>query len=134
MLTTTALLRTVRQGDWWTSLDLKDAYYSVPIQDCTKYFTFQLNDIHYKLVLPNGYKKWPLKFTKLTKAPMANLRIKGHLVAIYIDDIFIVGLTFQEFVDAVRDVHVHCVPLVVSLKKTDNPPRRRLQGSHCPNA
>ena len=55
-------------------------------------------------MLPNGYKKGPLKFTKLTKAPMAILRIKGHLVAIYIDDIFIVGLTFQECVAAVRDV------------------------------
>ena len=69
------------------TVDLRDAYYSVAIQeDCTKYFTFQLNGIHYKfLVLPNGYKKGPLKFTKLTKAPMAILGIKGHLVAIYID-------------------------------------------------
>ena len=106
METLQSMIPLIQRNCYMCTVDLKDAYYSVAIkEDCTKFFTFQFNGIHYKfLVLPNGYKKGPLKFTKLTKAPLAILRLQGHLVAIYIDDIFIVGLTFHECVGAVKAV------------------------------
>ena len=38
----------------------------------------------------------PRKFTKLTKPPIACLRIEGVIVAIYIDDIIVIGDTYEE--------------------------------------
>ena len=57
--------------------DLKDAYYSVKIDELdTKYLEFLLNSRLLKfLVLPNGLSPGPRKFTKLTKPPLAFLRI-----------------------------------------------------------
>ena len=48
------------------------------------------------VVLPNGLSSGPRKFTKLTKPPIACLRIEGVIVAIYIDDIIVIGDTFEE--------------------------------------
>ena len=39
--------------------------------------------------------KW-IVFTKLTKPPIACLRIEGVIVAIYIDDIIVIGRAYQE--------------------------------------
>ena len=47
-------------------------------------------------MLPNGLSSGPRKFTKLTKPPIACLRIEGVIVAIYIDDIIVIGDTFEE--------------------------------------
>ena len=47
------------------------------------------------VVLSNGLSPGPRIFTKLTKPPLALLRIKGHTVAIYIDDIISVYDTFE---------------------------------------
>ena len=47
-------------------------------------------------MLPNELSSGPRKFTKLTKPPIACLRIEGVIVAIYIDDIIVIGDTFEE--------------------------------------
>ena len=79
------------------TIDLKDAYYSVKIGELdTKYLKFWLN---YRLlkfvVLQNDLSPGPRKFTKLTKQPLALLRIQEHTVGIYIDDILSVDDTFE---------------------------------------
>ena len=53
------------------------------------------------LVLPNGLCCVPRKFTKLMKPPKATLRLDGHIIAIYIDDLINVRLTFDECVENV---------------------------------
>ena len=77
--------------------DLKDAYYSVKIDELdTKYLKFLLNSSLLKfVVLPNGLSPGPRKFTKLTTPSLALLRIQGHTIAIYIDDIISVDDTFE---------------------------------------
>ena len=81
-----------------TSIDLKDAYYSVKIsEEDPKYLKFYAGKIFLKfVVLPNGLSSGPRKFTKLTKPPIACLRIEGVIVAIYIDDIIVIGDTYEE--------------------------------------
>ena len=83
---------------YMTTIDLKDAYYSVKIsEEDSKYLKFYVGKNLLKfVVLPNGLSSGPRKFTKLTKPPIACLRIEGVIVAIYIDDIIVIGDTFEE--------------------------------------
>ena len=87
------------------SIDLKDAYYSVPIDDAyQKYFKFVFNNTLYKfLCLPNGYCHGPRKFTKLLKPVLALLRLQGHILAAYIDDMLNIGSDYDECVRNIID-------------------------------
>ena len=103
METLQSVLSLITPGCYLVSLDLKDAYYSVPIHpDHIKFLTFiWKNKLHKFLVLPNGLCCGPRKFTKLMKPPIATLRLDGHIIAIYIDDLINVALTFDECVENV---------------------------------
>ena len=59
-------------------LDIKDAYYSIPIEEFhQRFLKFKCEGKLYKfMVLPNGYTERPRKFTKLLKPPLATLRIQ----------------------------------------------------------
>ena len=97
MQTFKSVLSLIQQYCFMTTIDLKDAYYSVKIGELdTKYLKFLLNSRLLKfVVLPNGLSPGSRKFTKLTKPPLALLRIQAHTVAIYIDDIISVDDTFE---------------------------------------
>ena len=51
------------------------------------------------MVVPGGLCCGPRKFTKLMKPPIATLRLDGHFIAIYFDDLINVGLIFDEFAE-----------------------------------
>ena len=76
---------------------LTDAYYCVPVAIVDqKYLMFQFERIRYKYVcLPNGLSPAPRAFTKLMKPALPSLRKKGHQVMNYLDDLFLVGDTFE---------------------------------------
>ena len=48
------------------------------------------------VVVPNGWSSGPRKFTKHTKPVISCLRIEGVIVAIYIDDIIVIGETYKQ--------------------------------------
>ena len=75
------------------SLDLRDAYYSVPIAPSRqKYLKFRLGDNLYNFTcLPNGLASAPRTFTKLLKPVFAKLRQSNHASSGYLDDSFLVG-------------------------------------------
>ena len=101
METLQSVLSLITPGCYLASLNLKDAYYSIPIHpDHTKFVKFiWKNQLCKFLVLPNNLSCSPRKFTKLMKAPIATLRLDGHIIAIYIDGLINVGLTFDECVE-----------------------------------
>lgn len=82
----------IKQGSWMAVLDLKDAYYSVPIViDHRKYL-----NLYEFTCLPNGLSSAPRSFAKLMIPVYASLRSRGfHLVG-YIDDILLLADTPQE--------------------------------------
>lgn len=88
MLTHTTLVRFVRQGDWFVSIDLKDAYFHIPIYPPhRKYLRFAFQGVVYEYtVLPFGLSLSPRVFVKCTEAAVAPLRKKGLRLATYIDD------------------------------------------------
>ena len=81
-------LSLVRPGTWFTSLDLKDAYYSVLIKpEDQKYFAFEFMSKYYVYrAMPNGWANAPYIFTKLLKPVFYQLRSKGHISSYFLDD------------------------------------------------
>ena len=82
-----------------TSLDLKHAYYSIPIaKKHQKYLKFMWNNELYAFTyFPMGLSSSPRIFTKLMKPVFATLRSKfGYKCISYIDDSLYFGATFNE--------------------------------------
>ena len=87
------------------SVDLKDAYYSVPIaKPHQKYLKFEWNNMLFKFTcFPNGLAFCPRKFTKLMKPVFATLRQLGHLSSGYIDDSWLMGPVWDDCAKNVVD-------------------------------
>lgn len=83
---------------YMASIDLRDAYYSVPIHESSRRFLkFKWNGELWQFkVLPNGLSTAPRLFTKLMKPVFATLRMQGHMVLGYIDDTIIIGNSLTE--------------------------------------
>ena len=83
---------------YMASIDLKDAYYSVPVCDehCI-YLRFRWQRKLYQFkVLPNGLACAPRFFTKILTPVFAGLRQQGHECFPYIDDPFFVADTAEK--------------------------------------
>ena len=83
----------LRLGDWAATIDLKDAYFHVPIHHSfRRYLRFGWKGRIYEfLVLPFGICIAPFIFTKLTKPVAAYLRSLGIRCIFYLDDILVMG-------------------------------------------
>lgn len=81
-------IRLMKPRCYMASIDLKDAYYSVPIcKDHQKFLKFEWKGALYQFVcFPNGLALCPRKFTKLLKPVFSLLRQQGHISVAYIDD------------------------------------------------
>ena len=81
----------VREGEWMASLDLKDAYFHVPIiPQHRKFLRFCVQGRCYQYrVLPFGLSTSPRIFTKVLAPVMAALRLRGFHVHPYLDDILV---------------------------------------------
>ena len=92
------VLNMMRPGIWMASVDLRDAYYSIPVhQEDQKFFSFTWEGKYYQFIcLPNGYKDGPRVFTKVLKAPFAYLRRQGHASVLYLDDGYLQASTYEE--------------------------------------
>ena len=86
------------------SVDLKDAFYSIPVhEDYQKYFKFFWKDKFYVFKgMPNGYGPAMRLVTKVLKPPFAWLRAKGHISVVHVDDTYLQGNTKQECLENVK--------------------------------
>ena len=109
-------------GDWLASLDLKDAYFHIPIHlSHYNYLRFAIGNqcFQYKL-LPFGLTTSPRVFTKVLAPVMGFLRIKGIQVYPYLDNILVVaGSSHQLSQDLDTAVQVLIeAGYVINLKKS----------------
>lgn len=83
----------LRKGDWMAKIDLKDAYFAVPISEPDKkYLRFRWDQEVYQFnCLPFGLSCAPWVFTKIIEAATAVLREMGIRLIIYIDDMLIMA-------------------------------------------
>lgn len=88
----------VTQNCYMATLDMKDAYFLLPIhEDHKKYLRFEYDHILYEFnCLPFGLSTAPFVFTKLMKPVVQKLRLNGFMSTIYLDDIFLVDRTYYE--------------------------------------
>ena len=79
------------------SVDLKDAYYSIPIaKEDTKLLMFQWKGKYYQFTcLPNGLLSAPWIFTQILKSVYALLRSIGHTCMGHIDDSLLAGQRYN---------------------------------------
>ena len=88
----------MKKDCWMASVDLKDAYYSVPVaQEERKFLRFLCKGQMFQFVaLPNGLASAPRIFTKILTPVYVKLRESGHECFPYIDDSFVVADTVEK--------------------------------------
>ncbi len=129
MLMIKTIMSQVQEGDWFVTIDLKDAYF--PIQVVQRHrrflrFAFGGKAYQYK-VLPFGLALAPRTFTKCMDAALAPLRLQGIRVMNYLDDWLILAHS-RELVSRHRDIvlgHIHSLGLRMNAKKTVVLPSQR---------
>ncbi|MCG8094339.1 MAG: hypothetical protein JAZ17_12090 [Candidatus Thiodiazotropha endolucinida] len=86
--TFTVVLDLVQRNDYFTSLDLCDAYFSIFVnEDFQRFLKFYWQGKLYKFIcVPFGYSMAPRLFTKLLKPIFAWFRHQGFRCSYYIDD------------------------------------------------
>ena len=88
METIMSILKLVTPLTYFTKIDLKDAYYTIPASSSyKKYLKFANNQDLYKFTcLPNGYCHGPRKFTEVLKPPLSTLTLDNITIAECLDD------------------------------------------------
>ena len=106
MTSLNSALEMVTPTSWMASVDLRDAFYTVPVRDShKKYLRFYWNNQLWQFVsMPNGLACAPRFFTKLMTPVFATLRERGHHCFQYIDDSFICASSKEACELAVQEV------------------------------
>jgi len=82
---------------WMASIDLKDAYYSVKVDESfQKYLKFCYDGKLFQYrAYPNGLSSCPRKFTKLLKPILCDLRKRGFIICAYLDDLLLLSTSYE---------------------------------------
>ena len=88
METPETIRTSLQQGEWVTSVDFKDAYFHIPIQDQSrKYLRFHVQGQTYQFrALPFGLSTAPMEFTILVKEVKLMAMRRGIRIHQYLDD------------------------------------------------
>ena len=109
------VLHMVKSGVWMASVDLKDAYYSVPL------------DKEYQM--PNGYGPAMRAFTKLMKPPFSFLRSEGYLSVIDVDDCYLQGDSFTKCAENVIRIDIlESLGFYIKMNKSEIIPKNHFFG------
>ncbi len=122
MLTMKTIMSQIQGGDWFVTIDLKDAYFHIQVvQRHRKFLRFAFGGKAYQYkVLPFGLALARRMFTKCMDAALARLRFQGIRVLNYLEDWLILAHS-RESVSHHRDIvlrHIHSLGLRMNAKKS----------------
>ena len=123
METVASVLLSVREGDFLASLDLKDAYFQIPIhQSSRKLLRFMSEGTVYQFrVLCFGLSTAPQIFTRVFAAVSAWVHSHGIRLLRYLDDWLVLSSSEREARQAVQSLLslCHTLGIVINEKKSD---------------
>ena len=124
-------LTLITPGCYMASIDLKDAYYSVPIDEQHKKFLrFRWEGQLWQFdCLPNGLALAPRQFTKLLKPVYAHLREQGHVSTAFLDDSLLLADIEQACIENIQATVqlLRSLGFIVHLEKSMLVPSQTIQ-------
>lgn len=131
MLTVRRLLELVQPGDWFSTIDLKDAYFHVEVAPRHRKFlrfAFQGTAYEYNR-LPFGYSLAPRTFSKCVDAALQPLRSQGMRVFFYLDDLIVMARSKQWAIFHTAQLILHLTRLgfAINWKKSNPQPSQRAE-------
>lgn len=103
-----------------TTIDIKDAYFSVGIcEEQRKYLRFQWSQLYEFNVLPFGLSSAPYVFTKIMKPIITHLRNKGIVIVQYLDDFLCINSSYSSCLNDTKKICdlLQSLGFVLSIKK-----------------
>ncbi len=130
MITLKQILSQIRTGDWFCSLDLKDAYFHIQIAPHHRRFLrFAFEGVAYQYaVLPFGLSLAPRTFTNCMDAALSTLRQMGIRILNYLDDWLILAQSEVELLSHRTLIlsHLERLELRVNFAKSALSPSQRV--------
>ena len=131
MTTASQVRHALRKGCYIASVDLKDAYWHVPIHKrLRKFLAFAVGDRVYQFkVMPFGLNIAPRVFTKIMKPVAAKLQKLGMNIVMYLDDWLVIATTRRQCRMMVKEtLRVgRSMGLLFNLKKSHLEPTKNLE-------
>ena len=116
----------IQEGDWFSRVDLKDAYLHVPLHpNIRPWFRYRvLGEVFQWRTIPFGFKDSPRMFQKLIVEGLTPLRSQGLRLVIYLDDILLISPSYSQCLQEANLLVQLLLKLgfVVNLKKSELTP------------
>ena len=118
----------LQQGEWVTSIDFKDTYFHIPIQEKSrKYLGFHFQGRTYQFkALPFSLSTAPMEFTVVAKEVKLMAIYKGIRLHQYLDDWLVRARSHQVCLQHTQDPVKMCQELgwLVNLEKSELEPKQ----------
>ena len=128
METPETIRTSLQQGEWVTSVDFKDAYFHIPIQEQSrKYLRFHVQGRTYQFkALPFGLSTAPMEFTVLAKEVKLMAIRKGIRIHQYLDDWLVRARSLEICLQHTQILIKMCQDLgwLVNLEKSELEPKQ----------
>ncbi|CAM4482619.1 unnamed protein product [Lepidochelys kempii] len=136
MVTLGTIIPALDQGDWFTALDLRDAYFHIPIHPAHRrflQFTITHNHFQYR-VPPFRLSTAPRVFSKTLALVVVHLHRHGITLFPYLDDCLIKGNSYGETLQATHFAIslFHSLGLQINIQKSTLTPAPQIEfiGAH----
>ena len=129
METQRAIRRALQKGDWVTTIDLKDAYFHIPIKPAfRKFLRFTVQEEVFQLkALPFGLTTALREFTRVTVTLASLIHRRGINLHLYLEDWLLRARSFEQCLQYTREVVQETTDLgfIINPEKSDLVPTQR---------